>query len=323
MTTRPRVLCMADLSLAPEAMEILKQATDLHCRPPDREVLLRTIADYDAYWGHFNLKVDREVLEKASRLRAVVTATTGTDHIDKEECARRGIAVLSITEDYGLLESFTATAECAWMLLLGCHRHLRSATREALAGEWGHEGFLGKELSRLTLGVLGIGRLGRMVVEYGRAFRMKVLGCDRKPFSIPGVEPVDFDSLLQRSDAISIHIHLTTENRHLFNANSIAKMKTGAVLINTSRGDIVDEQALLAALDSGKLAAYGADVIHDEWRTDMRESALIRYAQTHENVLLTPHIGGKTRHGISGARVFSARKLVHYLQTGEKLSMRK
>lgn len=321
MEGRPKVLCMADLSLAPEAMEILKQAIDLDYRPPDRHVLLESIADYDAYWGHLNLKVDREVLDRASRLRAVVTATTGTDHIDKEECARRGIAVLSITEDYGLLESFTATAECAWMLMLGCHRHLRSAMRDALAGIWAHESRLGKELSRLTLGVLGVGRLGRMVVEYGKAFRMKVLGCDRRPFSLPGVESVDFDSLLRRSDAISIHIHLTPENRHLFNADTFAKLKDGAVLVNTSRGDIVDEAALLTALDTGKLAAYGADVVHDEWRADMRQSALVAYAQTHENVLLTPHMGGRTRHGISGARVFTARKLVHFLQTGEKLSM--
>jgi D-3-phosphoglycerate dehydrogenase len=98
-------------------------------------------------------------------------------------------------------------------------------------------------------------------------------------------------------------------------------MKGGAVLVNTSRGDIIDESALLRALESGKLAAFGTDVLHNEWRADMRESPVIQYAQTHPNVIITPHLGGCTWKTITDARIFTARKLAHYLKTGEELRM--
>jgi D-3-phosphoglycerate dehydrogenase len=285
-------------------------------------VLQDVIDRYDALWLHTEVKADRAVLDRAARLKVINTASTGTDHIDKEAAERCGIRVLSITRDYALLDTFTATAECAWMLMLACHRHLRGAVRHVLDGGWGHGRFVGRQLSERTLGVLGVGRLGRMTVEYGKAFRMRVLGCDKRPFDIDGVEAVDFDTLLRESDAVSIHIHLVPENVHLFSAETFARMKDGSVLVNTSRGDILDEEALIAALESGKLAAFGADVIHDEWRPDIGESPLVKYAQQHDNVIITPHMGGATDKSIRDARVFSAKKLAHYLATGEELTMR-
>ena len=318
---KPKVLCMVDLALAPQARKLLEDSVDLDYRKPDRSVLLEIIDRFDAFWGHVDLKVDRAVLERAGRLKVINTASTGTDHIDRQEAGQRGIRVLSITTDYGLLRMFPATAECAWMLLLACSRHFRRATRAVLEGKWGGEAFYGRQLCQQTLGVLGVGRLGSMTAEFGKAFRMRVLGCDLKPFSIPGVEAVDFDTLLRESDAVSIHVHMTAGNYHLFDAGAFRKMKDQAILINTSRGDIIHEGALLAALESGKLAAFGADVLHDEWRQDMRESDVVRYAENHENVVITPHIGGCTYRSLVDARVFSARKLVHFLETGEELKM--
>jgi D-3-phosphoglycerate dehydrogenase len=284
-------------------------------------VLLDVIGQYDAFWGHTDLKVDHAVLARARQLKVILTASTGTDHIDKQEAGRRGIRVLSITRDYGLLDTFTATAECAWMLMLACHRHLRAAVGSVLQGQWHGETFRGRQLSCRTLGVLGVGRLGKMTVEMGKGFRMRVLGCDRVGFAIEGVQAVDFDTLLGESDAISIHIHMEPANYHLFNDDVFARMKQGAVLVNTSRGDLIDEAALIRALESGRLGAFGADVLHDEWRADMRQSPVVQYAMTHDNVVITPHIGGCTFTSLIDARVFAARKLVHYLQTGEELTM--
>jgi D-3-phosphoglycerate dehydrogenase len=318
---RPKVLCMVDLNTAPEAVELLRREVDLDYVPADREVLLDTIGEYDALWGHISMKIDREVLDRATRLKAINTASTGTDHIDLGLAADRGIRVLSIKSDFALLDTFTATAELGWLLLLACHRHLRTALAAACEEKWPAGTLVGRQLSRTTLGVLGVGRLGKMTVEYGKAFRMRVLGCDLEPFDAPGVEPVNFDRLLRESDAIAIHVHMTKDNYHLFDAETFGKMKEGAILVNTSRGDIVDEAALIEALETGRLAAYGTDVVHDEWRDDMRTSALVRYARDHLSVIITPHMGGATHRSIADARTFSARKLVHFLKTGEELTM--
>ena len=319
MPTRPRIVVVAP-PLPDEAKKTLAGAADVTYLSPDRAKVKAALADADALWTHFDFKTDKDLLDAGPKLKVVNTATTGTDHIDKAECARRGIRVLCTAKDDGLLDTFTATAECGWMLMLACHRNFRTVTAKASAGNWqGSEQHQGEQLSRKTLGVLGLGRLGKMTVEFGKAFRMRVLGCDHLDINIPGVENVDFETLLRESDAISLHIHMTQENYHLFNADVFARMKPGAVLINTSRGDLVDEQALIAALDSGRLRAYGADVVHDEWRNDMSEQPLVKYSQTHDNVVLTPHIGGATRQSIEDSRLFSAAKLAHYLQTGEEL----
>lgn len=319
---KPRLLCMVNLDAVPEVRAVLEPAFDTTYHHPDHAALVRLIEPFDALWVNFDVQADRAVLDRAPRLKVVATATTGTDHLDKTECARRGIRILCIASDYGLLRSFTATAECAWMLILACSRHFRQAADAALAGDWSGSAHLpGRQLSGKTLGVLGVGRLGSMTVEYGKAFRMRVLGCDVKPFEIPGVTPVNFDTLLHESDVLSIHIHLTPETRHLFNAATFRKLKRGAILINTSRGDLLDETSLLAALEDGTLAAFGADVLHDEWRRDMAAQPVMRYAQTHPNVVLTPHIGGNTRESVTMARLFMARKLAHFIRTGDELTM--
>jgi len=319
---RPRTLYMADVDLDPEALAILRRVSDVDCLPTDRDRLLAGMGGYDALWTGFDVKIDREVLDRAGRLRVVNTATTGTDHIDKATLAERGIALLCIKDDRGLLDQFTATAECAWMLLLACARHLRRCLAMSQSDSWeGRADLRGRQLSNMTLGVLGVGRLGRMTVEYGKAFRMRTLGCDPVDFDIDGVQRVDFNALLRDADAISIHIHLTPATRGLFDAGAFERMKPGAILINTSRGDIVDEDALIAALDAGRLAAYGTDVVHDEWRPRMGDSRLIQYARTHPNVVITPHVGGNTDFSVRAARLFSARKLAHFLQTGDELTM--
>ena len=151
-TENPKVLCMADLSLAAEAKEILQQNCEVDYRPSSRTDLLSSIGDYEAFWGHVDLQVDKEVLKRATRLKVVLTASTGTDHIDKEELARRNIHLLSITRDYGLLDTFSATAECAWMLLMACHRNFSAATASVLEGHWNSETFRGRQLLGRTLG---------------------------------------------------------------------------------------------------------------------------------------------------------------------------
>ena len=264
---------------------------------------------------------DAALFAAGKKLKVYNTCSTGTDHIDHKAAAVHGVRILCIKEDIGLLNTFTATAECAFMLLLACFRKFRSVNRCAHAGDWLGAGrrYEGRQLSGKTMGILGLGRLGKMTADYAKGFRMRVIGCDLLEINRPGVESVSFDELLAQSDAISIHVHMTHENHHLLNRSTFAKMKHGAVLINTSRGDVINEADLINALDAGQLSAFGSDVIHDEWRDDLEKSELLQYAKAHDNVIFSPHIGGATIETVAAARLFSAKKLAHYLEIGEEL----
>jgi len=222
-----------------------------------------------------------------------------------------------LRHDTEFLDSITATAELAWGLLLATVRRLPWAFDAAKAGHWARDGYRGHQLSGKTLGILGYGRLGRIVAEYGKAFRMRVIACDvREVKAADGVQMVDFDTLLRESDVLSLHIHLTEENRGIINAETFAKMKLGAVLVNTSRGAIIDEKAFLDALLSGRLGGAGVDVIEGEWDEDLSRHPLIRYANEHENLVISPHIGGVTHESQRMVYEHTVSKLVDYLEQG-------
>ena len=312
--SKPRVLCTVDMSLARDGLAPLEAVANVDNLPPDRKAVLERIGVCDAYYGHTDVLVDPELLDRAERLRVVASPTTGTDHIDTEALRERGIKLLALTREYELLDTFTATAECAWGLLLSCLRRIPAAFDSARQGKWWvRELFVGRQLSGKTLGVLGIGRLGHMTVEYGKAFRMRVIGSDPKPFKVSQVERVPFDTLLRESDVISVHVHLRPETRHLLSRDAFQKMKDGVIIINTSRGGLIDEQALLDGLNSGKVSAAGLDVIDGEWMEDISKHPLIQYARSHDNLVITPHIGGCTIQSVVGARIFMAKKLADYL----------
>jgi len=305
----PKVLVMLNTDLCPRALDPLREVARVDHLSIDRAVLLDRIGEYDAYYGHTAIRIDREVLDRARRLKIVAGPSTGTDHFDVKLMAERGIELLSLTREYELLDTFTATAECAWGLLIACMRRLPAAVRAVHEGRWGGEGWVGRQLSQKTLGVVGVGRLGKMVVEYGKAFRMRVLGCDPRPFDIPGVERANFDELLSESDVISLHVHLYDATRGLLSREAFEKMKDGVVIVNTSRGGLIDEAALLENLESGKVVAAGLDIVEGEWMDDISQHPLVRYARTHDNLVITPHIGGATIKSIADARIFLAKKL--------------
>lgn len=287
------ILCAADITACPELFAPYAEQAHVDVVPPDRALLCKRIRHADAYLATLHVRLDADLLNHAERLRAVATPSTGTDHLDLDALERRNIAVLSLKDDTNFLSSITATAELTWGLLLGLVRRIPWAFAAARQGEWARDRYRGSQLSGKTLGILGYGRLGRILAEYGNGFRMRVLANDVRDIqSVPGIEMVDLDTLLQESDVLSIHIHLTDETKGFVSRKRLACMKQGAILLNSSRGAIVDEAALLDALENGHLAGAAVDVLDGEWRTDLAEHPLIEYARTHENLLITPHIGG-------------------------------
>lgn len=202
------VLSMADISFIRDEFSILHEIADVDHHVPDEAALEQLIPRYDAYLCSLKIRMDRKVLDAARKLQVIVTPSTGLDHIDIAYAEEKGIKVISLRNDLEVLNQITATAELHWGLLLGVVRNIPWAFAAAKEGVWARDRFRGMQLSNKKLGIIGYGRLGKMVAEYGRSFRMEVMACDLKPFQSSFVRQVDMNTLLMEADVISIHIHL-------------------------------------------------------------------------------------------------------------------
>ena len=228
--------------------------------PPPREELLQRVRGADAILSLLTDRIDAEVMDAAGPgLKVISNYAVGLDNVDLAEAARRGIPV---GHTPGVLTE--STADLAFALLLAAARRLPEGERAVKSGDWltwEPTWLLGRDVAGATLGVVGYGRIGRAVAQRARGFRMRVLACGRAPIAESGdVEVVTFHELLARSDFVSLHAPLTDATRHLIDQDALQRMKRGAILINTARGGLVDQEALRHALQSGHLAAAALDV---------------------------------------------------------------
>jgi len=316
---RPRILNVEPEHYSAKARAILGEFAEVEERPSDRSGLLDAVGEVDILITRLRHHIDAEVFDRAPRLQAVVTATTGLDHIDLVAAEQRGVKVLSLKGERAFLDTVTATAEQSWALLLGLSRHLSAAFVDVRDGNWRRDQFRGHELSGHTLGILGCGRLGSRAAAYGAAFGMKVLVHDIHPVALPaGAEAVEFCELLSRSEILSVHLPLEASTRHILSAEALALLPEGAILINTSRGGIVDEVALLEALETGRLSGAGLDVLDGETQGvgTMAGHALVAYARRRDNLLLSPHIGGATWESMEKTEIFMAQKVRDWFSQG-------
>jgi D-3-phosphoglycerate dehydrogenase len=277
----------------------------------DRKGLLATVGDAHVVWIRLRNRVDSEVLEAASRLRVIASPTTGLNHIDLKEAERREIKVVSLRGEYEFLEQIYATAEHTVALLLAGMRNLAAAAEHVRQGDWNRDLFQGHELHGKTAGIVGCGRLGRMVARYLTAFGMKVVVTDPNVAleSVPpGVTLVSLGELLRRSDIVSLHVDLNKQTEGFFGYIEFAQMKPGAYFVNTARGELVVEEALVDALSSGQLAGAAVDVICDE-QAGTLENPLVTYAKDHRNLIVTPHIAGCTAESMEKTEIFIASRV--------------
>ncbi len=260
---------------------------------PDVEWFRAAIGEADAIWTSLRLPLTADLLNHTSRLKVVVTNSTGTDHLALSALESRGVPLISLKNDMEFLRQITPTAELAFALILACARRLPECVEATRQGEWARHRLGGNQLSGKTLGIIGVGRLGSMVAEYAQAFRMRVLGCDPNVSSMPlGVEKADLQTLLKESDFISLHVHLNEETRNLIGPAEFAQIRRGAMIVNTSRGGLIDERALIEAMEAGVIQAAGLDVIDGEWLEDKTMHPLIAYSRRNPRLIITPHTGG-------------------------------
>jgi len=251
-----------------------------HELPPSQEELLARARSAHGLLTMLSDRIDAALIDACPKLRAVVNYAVGSDNIDLAAAAARGIQI-GVTPDV----LTDATADLTWALLLAAARRLPEGAEAVRAGAWRTwepAGFLGLELRGATLGVVGLGRIGRAVAERAPGFGMTVIHTSRSG-------GVTLCELLSRSDVISLHCPLTPQTRHLIDAGAFAAMKPTAILVNTARGALVDQPALLAALNDGGIAAAALDVTDPE--PPPPEDPILRAP----NLLLLPHVGSATR----------------------------
>ena len=236
-------------------------------------------------------KVDRTILYKFPNLTYLVTATTGLDHIDLELVKERGIKLVSLRGHDDFLQTIPSTAEHTWALLLALIRNIPAANEDVRSGHWDRDKFRGYQLKGKTMGIIGLGRTGRKVAAYAQAFDMQVQYFDPYITDHSFHKTADLNELLSTSDIISIHVHLADETYQLISEQNISTIKNGCLLINTSRGNILDEAAVVKALVSKKVKGVATDVLSTEL-VDIRLSPLWQAQQKSESVIITPHIGG-------------------------------
>jgi len=273
-----------------------------------REELAIRLAGADAVIIRSGTRLDAGLLERAGRLRVVGRAGAGVDNVDLDAATRRGIVVMNTPGGNAV-----TTAEHALALLLAAARRIPEADASLRAGRWERKRFLGVELEGKTLGVIGLGNVGSAVARKARGLGMRVIAHD--PYLSPeraaelGVTAVGLDELLARADAVTVHVPLSERTRGLIGRNEIARMRPGAILVNCSRGGIVDEAAAAEALAGGHLGAVALDVFERE--PPPQDHPLLAAGRT----VLTPHLGASTAEAQEKVAVAIARQVLDFLTT--------
>jgi len=273
-----------------------------------RDELLSVAGEYDAFIIRSRTKVDREVLERATRLKLVARPGTGLDNVDVEFAKSKGVNVINSPES--LVES---VAEHVVLLMLALSRKLVVADASTKGGKWEKSALMGTELKGKVLGVVGLGRIGKRIAEIARTLGMSVLFYD--VIEIPpevreslGARVVSLDELFSTSDYITLHVPMTPQTVHMVGASRFAQMKKTAFLVNTSRGGVIDEEALVAALREGRIGGAALDVFEKEPPAGPILSV--------PNAILTPHIGGQTEEAQADAIVVIGEKVRAFFSSG-------
>jgi D-3-phosphoglycerate dehydrogenase len=269
--------------------------------------LVSVVKDYDAIVVRSRTKVTKEIIDAASNAKIIARVGVGLDNVDVKAAEARQIRVINAPE-----AASTAVAELAIGLMISLARSIPRADAETKKGNWIKKELVGTELKGKYLGIIGVGNIGRNIGRMAKALRMNLIGYDIFPINRDFVSEVgmivtDLNTLLESSDFITCHVPATPETSHMFNAERLAKMKPTAYLINTSRGEIIDENALYEALKNNWLAGAALDVFEVEPPTN-------KLLLNLPNVVCTPHIGAQTKEGQELASSVIAEKIIQILR---------
>ncbi|MEN0049321.1 MAG: D-isomer specific 2-hydroxyacid dehydrogenase family protein [Bacteroidota bacterium] len=297
-----------DFSL--DVVERLKKYASVDMFACKQSELKTLLEQYDIFWFRLGFKIDETVLSNQTRCKIIATPVTGIDHIDEDLCAQLGMKIVCLRGETEFLKEVRATAEHTILLAMMLMRKAKQAAIDAEKGNWRRDLFRGFELYKKKVGIIGYGRLGSIVADYFQA-----LGCEVGYYDIAEKPSTDrikvynsLESCIVANDIISIHIPYNSSTHHLFDQQIFQLFDENKWLLNTSRGGVVDEAALLQALSENRIAGAALDVLYGE--PDILQHPLIEYTQQKDNLVITPHIGGCTYESFEKTEHFIADKII-------------
>lgn len=301
-----------------EAKKKLKEKCNYFEENLDQESLYLEIPKYEAIYLRFSVKLDKNILKRAKRLKFILCNATGIDHIDSSYALSQGIKIISLKNQAAYLKNITSSAELTWALLLSLTRNITNAFEDVKKNNWNRNSFIGTQLKNKNIGIIGFGRNGKLVAKYASSFGMNVHFFDSKNFkaNLKFKKHKTLKSILNISDFVSIHLPLNKNTKNLFCKKVFKQMKKGSYLINTSRGEIILEQDLIDSLYSDDLRGAAVDVITDE--TNHKRNLLINYAKKNHNLLITPHIGGATNDSWAATENYVVDRFLEFISLNDK-----
>ena len=278
---------------------------------PDEQA--KIIGDYDGLIVRSATKVNRALLEHALKLKIVIRAGIGVDNIDIPACSERGVVVENTPRG-----NIVSAAEHAISLMLSLARQVPSASATTKGGVWEKSKYMGTEITGKTLGVIGTGNIGAVVVDRAQGLKMKVIAADplltSEKAKAMGIEKVELDDLLTRADFISMHVPLVASTKNILNDTAFAKMKKGVLIVNAARGGVIDEAALLRAIEEGIVRGAALDVFETE--PVAADHPLLK----RDEVIATPHLGAWPFVAQVNVAVEAAEQIIAFFGTGTKIN---
>lgn len=316
-----KILHLEAYNYSEASLNALRNIGELEIKEPQSKEELDLIlmhSNYDCIFTTIGNKLDRINLNNQKNLKFIVSPTTGLNHIETEYVQEKNIEVISLKGESDFLSSVQSTAEHTWMLILSLVRNFKQSQQSISKGIWSRNNLLCDELNTKTIGIIGYGRLGKIVARYAQAFSMRVLVCEtdinnQNIAKDNGLEICNKEELFSEADVIVLLANYTKENENMIGEKEFLKIQKQAVFINTSRGELVDEEALLNALQNKRLKAAALDVLKgdSDWKTELPvNNELFKYSQLNTNLIITPHIGGYGRVSIQKTRDFITEKFL-------------
>lgn len=247
--------------------------------------------------------IDGQLLE-GTNVKIINSCSTGLNHIDLEYCKNNNIEIQCHKNDYELINQLPSTSELAFGLMLSLLRKIPQSQKHVSEYNWDYTQFIGRQIKDLKIGIIGYGRLGKIMGKYCKAFGAKIFIYD--PYV--NIPQISLNQMFQECDVISLHVHVTDETKYMINKKLLGLSQKDLYIINTSRGEIVNELDVVNALNTGKLTGYGTDVIENEF-DDITKSPIVKAINKGKNIIVTPHIGGMTIEGQTKAYKWSINKL--------------